>query len=295
MFVVEMEDDGIAYLRFGDDVLGKRPTPGATLKASYRVGNGRAGNVGAEAIYHVVLQEGGRITGVKNLLPAEGGIDAEPTSQVRFYAPYAFRKQERAVTEDDYAKVVQRHPEVQKAIATLRWTGSWYTMFITVDRRGGRRVDAEFESEIIDFLERFRLAGHDIEIDAPRFVPLDIAFTVCVAPGYLHENVKLALLETFSNVDLPDGRRGLFHPDNFTFGQPVYLSKLVAAAMKVQGVKWIDTSDKDPHRFRRWGQPSQGEIGDGRIAFDRLEIARLDNDPNAPENGKVEFFMEDGL
>ena len=294
-FVVEIEDGGIAHLRFGDDVLGKRPTPGSILKASYRVGKGRAGNVGAEAIHHVVLKGGGGITGVRNPLPAEGGIDAEPTSQVRLYAPYAFRKQERAVTEDDYAKVVQRHPEVQKAIATLRWTGSWYTIFITVDRKGGREVDAEFERDLIDFLERFRLTGHDIEIDAPRFVPLDIAFTVCVAPGYLRENVKIALLETFSNVDLPDGRRGLFHPDNFTFGQPVYLSKLVAAAMEVQGVQWIDTSDEGPHSFRRWGQPSQGEIGDGRIAFDRLEIARLDNDPNAPENGKIEFFMEGGL
>jgi hypothetical protein len=27
----------------------------------------------------------------------------------------------------------------------------------------------------------------------------------------------------------------------------------------------------------------------------RLEIARLDNDPNAPENGKVEFDMRGGL
>lgn len=33
----------------------------------------------------------------------------------------------------------------------------------------------------------------------------------------------------------------------------------------------------------------------GEIDFSRLEIARLDNDPNAPENGKIEFFMEGGL
>jgi hypothetical protein len=27
----------------------------------------------------------------------------------------------------------------------------------------------------------------------------------------------------------------------------------------------------------------------------RLEIARLDNDPSQPENGRIEFFMEGGL
>ena len=44
------------------------------------------------------------------------------------------------------------------------------------------------------------------------------------------------LLEVFSNRVLPDGRRGVFHPDNFTFGQTVYLSPLYAAAQAVAGV-----------------------------------------------------------
>jgi hypothetical protein len=296
-FVVEMEEDGRAHLRFGDDVLGRKPATGAALKSIYRVGNGGAGNVGAGAIAHLVPVEGGadRITRVWNPLPAQGGTDAERIEQVRLYAPQAFRIKERAVTEADYAEVVQRHSEVQKAVATLRWTGSWYTMFITVDRREGREVDDQFKDELRDFIERFRMAGHDIEIDAPRFVPLDIAFTVCVAPGYLRSDVKQALLEIFSNTDLPDGQRGFFHPDNYTFGQPVYLSQIVAVAMQVPGVLWIDTSEKPAHRFKCWGQPSRGELEEGMISFDRLEIMRLDNDPNAPENGRIEFFMEGGL
>jgi hypothetical protein len=107
--------------------------------------------------------------------------------------------------------------------------------------------------------------------------------------------VKQALLEIFSNTDLPDGQRGFFHPDNYTFEQPVYLSQIVALAMQVPGVLWIDTSEKPPHRFKRWGQPSRKELEEGMITFNRLEIVRLDNDPNFPENGKIEFFMEGGL
>ena len=121
--------------------------------------------------------------------------------------------------------------------------------------------------------------------------------TVCVAPGYVRTDVEASLLRAFSARDLPDGRRGFFHPDNFTFGQPVYLSQIVATAMQVPGVMWVDTDDipPAPNRFRRWGQASRGETAAGRITFERLEIARLDNNASAPENGKVEFYMKGGL
>ena len=271
------------------------------LQATYRTGNGSSGNVGADAIAHVVPTATSPLTGisdVRNPLPAQGGVDAETLDQVRSFAPWAFRTQERAVTEADYAEVAQRFPEIQRAQATLRWTGSWHTMFITVDRKGGQPVDDAFRSRLRNFLEQFRLAGYDLEIEAPLFVSLDIAFTVCVAPGYFPSTVRGALLDLFSSRDLPDGSRGFFHPDNFTFGQPVYLSKVVAAAMQVPGVRWVDTDDVpplSPNHFRRWGQRSHGETAAGQVSMARLEIARLDNDRNRPENGKIDFLMEGGI
>lgn len=292
-FVVEMENDGRARLRFGDGVFGRAP-PAMPLAARYRIGNGAAGNVGAGAIAHVVTETDG-IAALRNPLPAQGGTDPESLDEVKLYASQAFRTQQRAVTEADYAAAAERHPEVQKAVATRRWTGSWHTLFVTVDRVGGRSVDADFEDRLRAFLERFRLAGHDLEIDAPRFVPMDIVLGVCVEPDYLQNEVKQALFEVFGNRDLPDGRRGFFHPDNFTFGQPVYLSRIIATAMAVPGVRWVDAVDDGDKRFRRWGEPARGEADAGRIDMARLEIARLDNDPSLPENGRLDFIMEGGL
>ena len=292
-FVVEMEEDRRAYLHFGDGVLGRRPT--SDLSATYRVGNGRSGNVGAMSIFHVITTETG-IERVCNPFPAKGGTDPEFIEEVRLYAPQAFRIQQRAVTEADYAEVSQRHPEVQKAVATRRWTGSWYTIFITVDRKGGRPIDAEFEADLHAFLEKFRLAGHDVEMKPPSFVAIDIAFTVCVAPGYFRAHVKEMLLDVFSNKDLPDGTRGFFHPDNFTFGQPVYLSQVVAAIMQVPGVLWVDTTDthQNPqppgsNRFQRWKQPIRGELAERLIRMERLEIARLDNDTNDTDLASIQL------
>lgn len=293
-FVVETEDDGRAYIRFGDNVLGKRPAPGANFTADYRIGNGTLGNVGAESINQVVLPESEieiqNAIEPRNPLPAQGGIDPESIEEVRLYAPQAIRTQRRAVTAEDYATVTEEHPEVQRAVATRRWTGSWHTIFIAVDRFGGLPIDAEFETRLRDYLEPFRVMSQDIEIEAPRLVALDIALIVSVDPFYLRSSVQQELLEIFSDEMLADGSLGFFHPDNLTFGEPVYLSEIIATAMEVVGVVSVDTE-----RFQRLGQPAQGEIENGVIPIGRLEIARLDNDPSAPQNGQIEFIMQGGL
>src|SRR5437588_2654630 len=160
-FVAEIEEDGAATLRFGDDVHGTRPAPQTNFDATYRVGNGARGNVGAEAIAHIISHEPA-ITAVRNPMPAHGGVEPESMEHVRQSAPFAFRTQERAVTPADYAAASERHPQVQRAATTFRWTGSWRTVFVTADRMGGLPVDDDFELAMRRHLERFRMAGHDL-------------------------------------------------------------------------------------------------------------------------------------
>ena len=249
------------------------------------------GNIGANTIFHIVTNING-ISKVYNPLAALGGTEPEPIEKVRLDAPQAFRTQQRAVTETDYANVAQLYTGVKKAIATRRWTGSWYTIFITIDREQGLPVDDDekFKEDLRNFLERFRLAGHDLEIEGPQFVPLDIALTVHLFPDYFRSSVKIALLETFSASILPNGELGFFHPDKFTFGQPVYLSQVVTTAMQISGVRSVELT-----KFQRWGQLPNNELERGQISFGRLEITRVDNNPNAPENGRIVFNMEGGI
>ncbi|MDJ0729232.1 MAG: putative baseplate assembly protein [Crocosphaera sp.] len=288
-FMVETEEDGRAYLRFGDDFLGKRPEVGTYLQVTYRTGNGTQGNVGAEAIAHIITEED-RIDLVRNPLPAQGGIPPESLEQVRLYAPQAFRVPQRAVTESDYEQIAQRYPGVQRVKATRRWTGSWHTLFLTVDRQGDRPIDEAFKQDLRGFLEPFRLAGHDLEIEAPRLIPLWISLKVQVQPNYFPSTVKGALLETFSNRVLSNGQLGFFHSDQLTFGQTIYLSQVIKTAVEVEGVQSVQVI-----RFQRWGQEPQGEINTGQITFGPLEIAQLNNDPANPSQGQIEFEMEGGL
>jgi len=287
-FVVESEHDGSAYLRFGDDIHGKRPNVDTSFTATYRIGNGTAGNIGAESLAHIVSEDA-RLLRVDNPLPAQGGSDPESAEDIKRDAPEAFRKQERAVTPADYAAVTERHSSVQRAAATFRWTGSWHTVFLTLDRKGGGEVDAAYEQTIRDHVERYRMAGYDLEVDGPVYVPLMLAMTVCVKPDYFRADVRAALKRVFSNRWLPDGRPALFHPDNFSFGQPVYLSKLYEAAQGIEGVASavIDT-------FQRLRAPDPKPLAEGVLTLGRLEVARLDNDPNFPERGVLKLSMGGG-
>jgi hypothetical protein len=301
-FVVEVEADGRGRARFGDGTHGARPEAGRTFRARYRIGNGRAGNVGAEALTHVVTGEDG-IERVTNPIAAVGGTELETIEEARTAAPVAFRPQTlagqtgrpdgrtlgRAVTPADYAAVTETHPSIQRAAATFRWTGSWRTVSVTVDPLGGAPVDAPLERALGRHLESYRLAGHDVEIEPPRPVALMIAMTVNVAAGYFASAIRSVLSDVFSNRVLPSGRRGLFHPDNLTFGQTVYLSPLYAAAQAIDGVRSIDITT-----FERRDQPGGEALALGRLKLGRLEIARLDNDPNFPERGVLTVTMVGG-
>jgi hypothetical protein len=281
-FVVETENDGIALLRFGDDAHGRRPDEGTVFTATYRVGNGVAGNVGADAIAHIVSNVAGVFTALTNPLPAAGGIDAEDIEAARRDAPEAFRTQERAVTAADYAAAAERRADVQRAAATFRWTGSWHTVFVTADRFGGAAVDTRFEARLRRHLERFRMAGYDLEVDGPRYVALDITLHICVKPDYFRSEVLRAVRAELGAGVLPDGRLAVFHPDNFSFGEAVYLSRIVAAAQAVEGVEAVWAQ-----KFARMAAPDAASLESGVIPIGRLEIAQLANDPNFRERGRL--------
>jgi hypothetical protein len=48
-------------------------------------------------------------------------------------------------------------------------------------------------------------------------------------------------------------------------------------------------------RFQRFGMLPAGELGSGRVDLSAFEVARLDNDPSAPERGRFEVDAEGGL
>jgi hypothetical protein len=282
-FVVEIEYDDSAHLRFGEDTNGLTPESGAAFTATYRVGNGTAGNVGAESLVFLATGDA-RIVGCTNPLAASGGVAPETTGQIRRRAPEAFLTQERAITMPDYVAIAERNSQIDEAVATLRWTGSWYTVFLAAEPRGGGDLAPALRRSLTRFVNRYRLAGQDLQLESPRYVPLHIKLTVCVDPGYFQANVRKGLLQA-----LGGGCEGLFATDTFRFGQTVYLSPIYAAARKVPGVTSVAASVFGPQ-----GLNDPSYLANGEIPLGPFQIARMDNDPSYPNHGQLTLVLQGG-
>ena len=107
-------------IRFGDGEFGRVPAPGKVFEVSYRLGNGRIGNVTSETLTKFVPDADDLISAITNPIAADGGYDAETEENVRQLAPDAYRNITfRAVTEADYAQAAERLPWVQRAGAAF--------------------------------------------------------------------------------------------------------------------------------------------------------------------------------
>lgn len=289
-FVLEVDDNRVAWLRFGDGQSGRAPEAGEAFEAHYSVGNGALGNVGADSIRHLVFRDGfpdGAGVRVRNPMPARGGAEPESVTEAKLRAPHAFRRRlERAVTAADYAAIVMRDfpASVQRAAAVVRGTGASVEVQVAVDAAGGAEPGDALLRCIEAHLACYRRIGHDVRVIAARQVPLDLALHICVKPGYLRGHVKAALLRAFGT-----GRQGFFHPDALKLGESVLASRIVALAQGIDGVSGVVLQ-----RFERLFEGPAGELEDGVLPIGPLEVARLDNDASWPENGQLALDLEGG-
>ncbi|HEV7661590.1 MAG TPA: putative baseplate assembly protein [Allosphingosinicella sp.] len=293
-FVVEIDDEGFARLRFGEGSHGRRPDIGVAPAATYRSGNGSSGNVGREAISRLVLRSrkiDGPTINVRNPQPASGGADPEPMEEARLSAPGLIHaRRERAIVAEDYAELAARDARLQGATAGLRWTGSWHEARVAIDAGGSSDPAPALLDGIAAGLHIYRRIGHDLAVAPARIVPLRLALHVCVLPHFSRAHVKAALLDIFNARSRAKSGLGFFHPDNMRFGQSVALSRIVAAAMAVDGIETVHVA-----ALHRISEPDDGAaLKSGQLALRPNEIARLDNDPNYPENGKIELDLGGG-
>ena len=298
-FVAEVDDDGRAHLRFGDGELGAALEPGTVFLAAYRAGNGRAGLIGPEALAHAVFRNddtSDAITRVRNPLPSTGAVDPEPVSEVKLFAPNVFRKDlQRAVIRADYALLAQylryprRNPRVQSASAELVWTGSWYEASVGVDALQSWLPEGPLLDVIRQTMQRVRRMGHDLRVGAATLVPLRLVLAVCIKAEYQRGHVIAALQDAFSNRVLRDGSHGFFHPDNLTFGGAIYVSRIIAAAQAVDGVAEVHVET-----LERQFDGANPDFEDGLLRLGSMEVARLDADPNAQENGVLTINVRGG-
>ncbi len=301
VFRVEIDDLGQATVVFGDGVFGMRPSETSSVLATYRVGGGSSGNVSADSLT-LARPDGDAswLNSVNNPLAAIGGRDLESRDHARRVAPASFHQPMMAVSAADYQSALASFLDsngraaIQRANAQFLWTGSWLTVNVTADPTGTEGLTADLRQQLTDYLNSKRLSGYDIEISEPAYLPVELALQVSVAAGAQQSDVQQALLLAFGTGTLPGGSNAFFHPDNFTFGDNLYISRIYAAAMAVPGVQSVTISRlARAHAADPTGETSLN-LNQGYLAAGSDQVIRLDNDRNFPENGTLTITPSGG-
>ncbi len=295
-FRLELDERGYATVVFGDGVFGRRPPETATIKATYRVGNGTAGNVAANALTRMQPYRGEaaiwrRITGVTNPRPATGGRDQESDDYARLFGPPSTHQALTAVSPDGYRSAMLEYvgadgtAPIRHASAAYDWTGSWSVASLRAQPRSGRSLDAALRQALLSDLAARRMAGYDVELAAPSYLPIDLVVDIRTDPASRMDDVLCRLQRALSNVDLPDGGKGFFHPDNFDFGESLYISRLYRAILAVAGVASADITRLAPAGSRNADRETRANLRQGYLRAAPDQIIILDNDRDRPLNG----------
>lgn len=119
-YIVDISVEKEAYVRFGDNVNGRRPDPNLDVYADIYTSLGSAGNVDSETItqsdfdFSSISSNIGEVE-ITNTRAAVGGTDYEDIDRIRRSAPLSLRTLDRAVTRQDYIDIAKLAPGVDKA------------------------------------------------------------------------------------------------------------------------------------------------------------------------------------
>lgn len=218
---------------FGDGKRGARlPTGVENVRARYRIGLGRAGNVSAGRITQLTTRPLG-VSGVDNPLPATGGADRDDASLLRRNIPLRVTAFDRLVSVPDYEDFARARAGIGRASARRLFNGTRHIVHLTV--AGADDIALQDDSDIVTTL-RASLAEHGdaslpTEVAVREAVLLVISANVRVHPDHSWEIVELAVRAALLDR-LGFRRREL--------GQPAYLSEVLTTAQAVAGVDHVD-------------------------------------------------------
>ena len=232
-FITHIDDDAKTFITFGNGERGARlPTGSENIRARYRNGLGKPGNVKAAQISLLATKPLG-VKEVINPIRASGGADKENRDQARKNVPLAVMALDRLVSTPDYADFARTFAGVGKASAARLSDGLRELVHVTI--AGADDIPIEKSSDLyrnlVEALHRYGDPYLPLRVEVRELLALVISANVKVSPDYRWEEVEPRIRATLLDR---------FGFENRELAQDVRASKVIATIQGVRGVQYVD-------------------------------------------------------
>jgi hypothetical protein len=232
-YITQTNDADQTSVIFGNGEHGAlTPTGNVNIKAIYRYGIGKPGNVQAQQISQLATRPLG-VQGVINPLPATGGADRDSADQARRNTPLAVKALDRLVGVEDYADFARTFAGIGKAAAARLSDGRRQLVHVTIAGADDIPIDvnSDLYRNLAQALRQYGDPSLPIQVCVRKVKLLVISAAMRVLPSYQWEsvepNIRAALLDAFSF-------------DSRDLGQSAFLSEAVSVMQAVEGVAYVD-------------------------------------------------------
>lgn len=241
-------------VRFGDGLNGKIPFAGqdSNIKATYRYGGGRKGNVGARTVTSPQAAPS-EVDEVTNKRSAIGGKDEETLDEAKERGPKELKTRNRAVTTEDFEFLAKQTPGIRVARAKalpLHHPKFSYdvkvpgvvTVIIVPHSEDKKPLPSEgMIRTVCEHLNKHRLLTTEVYVVPPKYMKVRVEAKIVASAMADTEHVSL---------DVAKNLKAYYHPltggikaKGWPFGGNVYISEAYRVILNTEGVSRIDELD----------------------------------------------------
>jgi hypothetical protein len=209
-FLIQEVEDAKYEIRFGDNIIGKKPENGSKIEVSYIVTNGSSGNGATNFTFSGRLKDNNLFditTGISLLTTqskSESGDEIESVDSIKYFSPKVFASQYRAVTSNDYKALI---PYVYPNVESVNSYGGdeldppeYGKVFISIKPRNGTFLSEITKKTILNTIKKYSIAGIRPEIVdlSYLYIELDISAYYNANLSGNPETVKTRIVDTLT-------------------------------------------------------------------------------------------------
>jgi len=230
-FIVDILEDGNAYVIFGDGINGVVPPVGNTIYGTYNTSEGVLGNLPPNTITDLqadVATPLGLSVSITNRDYSSNGADFEGLEEIRNRAPRSIRTLYRAVTYKDYEDVGIQAPGVGKAIVKY-CCGKAVDLYIAPTSRGV--ATPLLLDSTKTYFEDKRMVTTQVSINPAGITRIYIKGTLYGAQFYTADQVFIDAVQALNNE---------FGYDNSEINKTVKISTIITTLENLASVDSLD-------------------------------------------------------